>query len=80
MSDKTRINKLRRMAERQGLALRKSKQRDPLALGFGKYMIVDDAGAAVLGADTYSYSASIDDVEWYLTNGMHAKTREAGAA
>jgi hypothetical protein len=38
---KVRENLLRRMAERQGLALRKSRTRDPRALDYDRWMIVD---------------------------------------
>jgi len=38
---KVRENRLRRMASRQGLRLEKSKQRDPMALDYGKYSLVN---------------------------------------
>src|SRR5215210_2836640 len=34
-------NRLRRMAQRQGLELRKSRVRDPRAIDYGKYWLVD---------------------------------------
>ncbi len=40
-SEKVRENRLRAMATRQGLALQKSRRRDPRALGFNRWMIVD---------------------------------------
>ena len=38
---KTRVTRLRRRAERQGLELRKSRRRDPLAKDYGLYWVVD---------------------------------------
>ena len=38
---KVRENRLRRMASRQGLRLEKSKQRDPMALDYGKYSLAN---------------------------------------
>ena len=37
--EKVRENRLRRMAERQGLELRKSARRDPRAIDYGTYML-----------------------------------------
>lgn len=39
--DKTRERRVRRMAERQGLRLVKSRRRDPLAKDYGLYMVAD---------------------------------------
>jgi hypothetical protein len=38
---KDRENRLRRIASRQGLRLQKSRQRDPMALDYGKYRLVN---------------------------------------
>jgi hypothetical protein len=40
-AEKVRENWLRRMAERQGLELRKSRRRDPRAKDCGRWYIVD---------------------------------------
>jgi hypothetical protein len=40
--EKARENLLRRMAERQGLRLVKSGRRDPRALGYGQFAIIDE--------------------------------------
>jgi len=40
-AEKVRENRLRRMAERQGLELRKSCRRDPRAKDYGRCYIVD---------------------------------------
>lgn len=67
---KIRENRLRRMADRQGYALRKSRRRDPRALDYGTYMLVDRAGNFVVaGADIGGHPGSmyLDDVEAVLT-------------
>lgn len=67
MSEKVRENRLRRMAERQGLVLLKSRRRDPKAYDFGGYMLTDArANTVVIGGDPFAYSASLDDAEAYL--------------
>ena len=68
-SEKVRENRLRRMAERQGYALTKTRRRDPRATDYGKYMIVNPmtnavvAGAAATGRPEFT----LDDVEEWLT-------------
>ena len=41
MTHKTYENRVRRMAERQGYRLEKSRRRDPLARGYGLYVIIE---------------------------------------
>ena len=60
-TDKIRENRLRRMAERQGLQLQKSRRRDPRAVGYGTWQIVDPQGNRVA-------SGSLDEVEAWLTS------------
>jgi len=64
MSDpeKVRENRLRRMARRQGLALRKSRRRDTRAVDYGQYLLVD----ARLNAAVAQPLASLDQVEEIL--------------
>jgi hypothetical protein len=67
---KVRENRLRRMADRQQLRLRKSKLRDPRAIGYGTYMLVDlSTGFLVLGDTNLGYGFDLDDVEKYLMSG-----------
>jgi hypothetical protein len=69
-SGKVRENRLRRMAERQGLALHKSRRRDPLALDYGTYQLVDPYRNALVAGDTnHGYGLDLDDVEEHLTGG-----------
>jgi len=63
-------NRLRRKAARQGLMLQKSRLRDPDAIGYGTYMLVDASMNAVAFADWHApngYGLSLDDVEDYLS-------------
>ena len=65
---KIRENRLRRMAERQGVALVKSRRRDPRALDYGKYMIVDPTTTGIVqGAGSAGPCMDLDDVEAWLT-------------
>ncbi len=65
--EKVRENRLRRAAERQGLALEKSRARDPRALGYGRWRIVDPfMGVVVAGGGRCDYSLTLDEVEAYL--------------
>ncbi len=67
---KVRENRLRRMAERQGLQLVKSRRRDPKAHDFGTFMLVDlRSEEIVIGAPELgdNPSASIDEIEAWLT-------------
>lgn len=67
--DKVRENRLRRMAKRQGLMLVKSRRRDPRAVDYGKYGLVDPYNNAwVFGIDvTQRIEATLDEIEGYLT-------------
>ena len=59
IAEKVRENRLRRMAERQGLELRKSRRRDPRAKDYGRWYIVD-VNREIEGADdvaTESFTA-----------------------
>jgi hypothetical protein len=67
--EKVRENKLRRMAGRQGLLLRKSRRRDERAIDYEGYMLLDAMGHAVFGESPFPFSASVDDVEHWLTTG-----------
>jgi hypothetical protein len=60
--DKVRENRLRRMAERQGLALRKTRRLDERALDYGRYRLVR-------GRTTVLDTKALDEVEAYLTGG-----------
>lgn len=68
-NDKVRENRIRKQAARRGLMLQRSKRRDPDALDYGKYWLVDIStnvvifgGPGVLGGP----DADLDEVEEYL--------------
>jgi hypothetical protein len=61
--EKVRENRLRRMADRQGLRLVKSRRRDPRALDYGTYMLVDANHNIVASGE----HMDLDDVERVLT-------------
>jgi hypothetical protein len=69
MAERVRENRLRRMADRQGLRLMKSRRRDPRAVDYKRYMLVDLAtGAVVVGAGVLDRPIwDLDQVEAYLT-------------
>lgn len=67
MSDKVRENRLRRMADRQRVVIHKSRTRDPRAVDYGGFMIIDgDSNSVLIGGDPYPYSATLDDIEAWL--------------
>lgn len=69
---RVRENRLRRMADRYGLRLTKSRRRDPKALDYGLYALFDirtnfTVNQLLLGR--YAHGWTLDDVENYLTEG-----------
>jgi hypothetical protein len=80
--EKVRENRLRRMAERQGLRLVKSRRRDPLAIDFGTYSIVGTGGVDGLDieqVETWLTKAPGED-RWRYTEHLRALKREAARA
>lgn len=67
-TDKTREIRLRRSAQRQGLALHKSRLRDPRAIGYGLFNLSDESNRIVAGGDAGGYSMSLDEIEIYLAD------------
>ena len=71
MTNKTRENRLRRVADRHGLRLVKSARRDQKAVDYGLYALIDfETGGAINPAlaDRWPCSWSLDEVEKYLTD------------
>lgn len=64
-------NRARRIAQRQGLRLVKSRRRDPQAIDYGTYMLVDDRNRVVGGAERMNFG----EVIAYLTSGAEAIRR-----
>ena len=80
MTDKVRENRLRRMADRQGYRLVKSRRRDPRARDYGTYGLVDthtmgenlpDATIPAIRRDM-----DLDEVEAWLTPVPHTTNGE----
>lgn len=74
--DKVRENRLRRMAQRQGFLLRKSRRRDPLAIDYGLYVLVDDTAGnrfpdaqAPISEFAKGWGMTLEEVERVLTEG-----------
>jgi hypothetical protein len=66
--DKIRENRLRRMAERQGLQLQKSRRRDPRATEFGTYQLLDRSNDTLAGRGGQNgYGMTLDEVERALS-------------
>ncbi len=74
--EKVRENRLRRMAERQGLALVKSRRRDPRAIDYDCWAIVDPESRVTRGRPMLS----LDDVEVALESAPIVDLRRAWRA
>ena len=61
--EKVRENRLRRAAGRRGLALRKSRTRDPRALTYDRWLVLDPIRNMVMPGCHY---ITLDAVEEYL--------------
>ena len=62
--EKIRENRVRRMAQRQGLALHKSRRRDRRAIDYGVYWLVDATRKDAIMMT--SRGATLDAIEAYL--------------
>lgn len=65
--EKSRENRLRRVAARRGFKISRCRRFDPKAVGYGTYHILDDGGRIVAG-DICKYGLTLDDVETWLEN------------
>jgi hypothetical protein len=59
-------NRMRRMAERQGFTLVKSRRRDPLARDYERYVLRDDAGKIVAGGTEQHFEFDLSEIEEWL--------------
>jgi hypothetical protein len=60
-------NRLRRAANRQGLRLEKSRARDPRAIGYGTYHLVDvDTNTLASYGYQQGYGLNLEDVWRFL--------------
>ena len=65
---KVRENRLRRMADRRGLRLMKSRRRDPNAIDHGLYALIDLDSNRLINSDNVNsiYALTLDDVGVWL--------------
>ena len=75
--EKVRENRLRRMAERQGLALRKSRRRDPRALDYGVYYVADARTNMLDQRVDQRAGLTLDEVEALLTGEYDREATDA---
>jgi len=63
---KVNENRVRRVAERRGYILRKSRRRDPLALNFGAFWLIEAStnGLAVGG----EFGTDLQEIEDFLNS------------
>jgi hypothetical protein len=73
-NEKIRENKARRVAERQGFRLMKSRRRDVNAIDYGRYLLINvQTNGLAEGYDSSGNAkATLSDIEWYL-EGRHAR-------
>ena len=65
--DAAREDQLRRIADRRGLTLLRSPQRDPSAGDFGTYMLVEtDTAVVKVSGSPAGFGLNLDDVEEVL--------------
>ena len=68
-AEKVRENRIRRMAERQGFRLVKSRRRDPFAVDFGRYRVeTGDGVEATAFTSAMGWGLTLDEVEKRLTS------------
>jgi hypothetical protein len=67
--DKVKENRLRRAADRRGLRLEKSRSRDPNAIDYGLYAVIDVQTNSLINpaiAGRWKCSWTLDEVDEYL--------------
>ena len=70
-------NRIRRKADRQGLMLTKSRQRDELAVGFGLYGIKDPYNNTLVSAENRisgPYAMTLVECDEWLDEPFHLAT------
>lgn len=63
---KVRENRLRRMAERRGFILEKSRRRDKRAVDYGRYRLLVNHRDLDEHAQTTPFAQTLDEIETYL--------------
>jgi hypothetical protein len=67
--EKVRENRLRRMAARQGMMLRKSPRRDPRAWDYNTWMVCDADTGLVVWATPHGYGIDLKSIADWLEAG-----------
>jgi hypothetical protein len=65
-NERTQEARVRRKAARQALAVQRSRRRDPRAVDYGLYCVVDVRTKAVVAGTQEACSMTLDEVERYL--------------
>lgn len=63
-SEESRERRVRYMADRQGLVLKKSRRRDPRALDYGGHWLITRKGTVKVGG---KHGTTLEALEAYLT-------------
>ncbi len=72
--EKTRINRVRRVAARRRLSLVRKRRYDRTAADYGKYQLLElDTNKVLIGERPYPFCATLDEVERYLA--QHARAQ-----
>lgn len=69
MDDKARESRARRAARRRGLDLHKVRRRDPRAIDFGGFYLVDPWTNTIVAGEPGSRALTLDEVEEALADG-----------
>ena len=80
VATKTRENRLRRVAQRRGLVLKKNPRRDPRALDYGSYMLVDQHTGNLVADFGWAYASLPDSGDWLTDVEAYLDRDEAKAA
>jgi hypothetical protein len=75
LTTKVRVNRLRRVADRRGYRLEKSRSRDPAAIDFDRFALIDlRTGKRVNAklARRWVHSMTLEEVEAYLYRSLPA--------
>ena len=70
LAEKARENRLRNAASRRGFVLERCRRRDPYAIDFGTYRVLDASTRIVVAHGPTPYGLSLEQVENALANGL----------
>jgi hypothetical protein len=65
--EKVLENRIRRVAQRRGMKVVKSRRRDSRSVDYGGYMLIDVAtNSVILGGSPIAFSATAEEIDSYL--------------